>query len=260
MTVRRMALEARGVGLVYHRRGRPVTALEGVDLEVAEGESFGLIGASGAGKSSLARVLLGLTRPSSGRCAVLDPSSGRMVAPGTTAARGLVQAVFQDPASSLNPELTVERIVSEPLLAVTGMARAERAERLHTTLAEVGLGHVAGSTLPGTLSGGEQQRVALARALAPQPAVLVLDEPVSALDAVIRGEILDLIARIGETRSLTVVIVSHDVSVVRRATDRTAVLMAGRIVEHGPTERLLNAPGHPYTADLVRAGTALRFG
>jgi peptide/nickel transport system ATP-binding protein len=234
--------------------GKRFRALDGVGLAVHPGERVGLVGESGAGKTTLVRALLGLERPTAGHVRIggTDPhaaSSGEL-----RAARRLVQAVFQDPYGSLNPRHRVERIVAEPWhLLDAPLPAAERRARVEALLASVGLGPDAADRFPHAFSGGQRQRIAIARALAVEPRVVVLDEAVSALDATLRRQILELLEALRARFGLAWLFVSHDLDVIRAVTDRVVVLQAGRIVESGPTARVLASPEHPYTQALLAA-------
>ncbi|MBK0419790.1 ABC transporter ATP-binding protein [Leucobacter sp. CSA1] len=242
-------LEARGVDFSYGRR----RILEGVSLEVGAGESVGIVGESGAGKSTLLNLLLGLERPSAGEVrfdgsplAVRDRALMRGF-------RGSVQAVFQDPYSSLDPRQRIGAIVSEPLESL-GLARgADARSRVGEALAAVGLDGDAAERYPHEFSGGQRQRIAIARAVVVRPRVLVADEPVSALDVSTRTQVIELVNELRRTTGLALLMVSHDLSAVAAACERTAVLERGRIVEQGPTAAVLAEPRDPYTRRLISA-------
>jgi peptide/nickel transport system ATP-binding protein len=214
------------------RPGHP--AVVGVSLEVGRGEAVGVVGESGAGKTTLGRIVAGL--------APLD--AGRLQTGGAR-----VQMVFQNPLDSLNPRYTVEWLVREPL-RLRGTTDGVPTPDL---LESVGLSPDFATRFPWQLSGGESQRVAIARALAPDPGLIVLDEPVSALDSTTRNRILDLLARLREERGVAFLLISHDFGVVSRFCDRVAVMQAGRIVEMGPTNQVLRSPRHPHTRELLAA-------
>ncbi|MCZ2820595.1 ABC transporter ATP-binding protein [Modestobacter sp. VKM Ac-2977] len=228
-----------------------VPALQGVDLKVAPGERVGLVGTSGSGKSTLLRCLLGLESPDHGTVTF----AGRPVRSGPTASlrwyRRLVQYVPQDPAGSLDPRSTVRELVTVPLrhLQVPG----DHAAAVATALTRVGLDPDLAARRPGELSGGQAQRVALARALAPGPALLLADEPVSGLDLPVRDQVVEVLADLSARQGLGLLLVSHDLAVVARLCDRTVVLDDGLVVEEGPTSALLARPGHPRTRDLLAA-------
>lgn len=233
--------------------GGRVVALNGLSFDLARGQTLGIVGASGAGKSTLVRLLLGLERPESGRVLVngADLNEGR--AGQRRQLRMKLQAVFQDPRSSLNPHLSLGSIVQEPLLARRRTTRKERSQKVNQALAAVGLDPSTRSRKPHALSGGERQRVAIARALVTEPEILILDEPVSALDGPIRSQILALLARIRAALDLGVVLVSHDVRSIEVLADTVLVLYAGACVESGPAGEVLSSPVHPYTRALLKA-------
>ncbi|MDG5496051.1 ABC transporter ATP-binding protein [Niveispirillum sp. BGYR6] len=236
------------------RRGEPVRAVADVSFDIAPGETLGVVGESGSGKSSLLRCVLGLDLPQAGQI-LLDgqPLHGR-TAPEQRALRRQMQAVFQDPAGSFNPRQRVETIVAEPLhLLDKPLTAADRRQRVEKVLERVGLSAADATRYPHQFSGGQRQRIALARALIVEPRLVVLDEAVSALDVSIRADILDLLARLSAELGLAYLFVSHDLSVMRAITDRVLVIRQGRIVEQGPTAKVLSAPVHPYTAQLLAA-------
>jgi ABC-type oligopeptide transport system ATPase subunit len=241
-------------GLLGARGGREVVAVDGVSFALDRGETLGLVGESGCGKSTLARALLGLVAASSG--AVLF--EGRDLATfGRTdlrAFRRRVQIVFQDPYGSLDPRLSVGAALGE-VLVVHGLAgsRAGRRARVAELLEMVGLDALHVGRYPHELSGGQRQRVGIARALAVSPEVLVLDEPVSALDVSIRAQVVNLLARLQESLGLTYLFIAHDLALVRHVADRVAVMRRGRIVESARAAELYAAPSHPYTRELLAA-------
>jgi ABC-type glutathione transport system ATPase component len=224
---------------------RWVTALDGVGFELRRGESLGVVGESGSGKTTLVRLMLGLERPDAGAAVYRGASLRREV-----------QAVFQDPASSLDPRMRVADLVLEPLrvMRIPGDRRA----RLHELLDAVGLPRDAARRFPHELSGGQRQRIAIARALAPRPQVLLADEPVSALDVSVRAQILNLLEDLRVGFDLTLMLVSHDLSVVRHLCDRVLVVHRGRIVESGQTRALFRAPRDPYTRTLLESIPTLK--
>ena len=230
--------------------GEPTVAVDDVSIAVNEGESFGIVGESGSGKTTVARMMLGLVSPSSGRVAV----DGIDVWGGTRAERRtlpkIIQAVFQDPYSSMNPRMRIGRIVTEGLRGLAGDERQTEAERL---LQMVGLSKRNVGVFPRQLSGGQQQRVAIARALAMDPRIMVADEPVSALDVSLQGQILNLLAELGHKYGLTSIMVSHDLGVVRQYCSRIIVMSKGQVVEEGDPDRILSEPEHSYTKNLVAA-------
>ncbi|WP_314616062.1 ABC transporter ATP-binding protein [Streptomyces stackebrandtii] len=255
-----VVLSAEGLRKTYKGRttftgrgSRSFTALDGVSLTLAAGETLGIVGESGSGKSTLARVLAH-AHPADGGRILLD---GRDVTrPGRTelhAVRRRVQMVFQDPYASLNPRMTVGEIVAEPLRAFGTVAPGERAERVAELLRLVGLDPAAAGRHPRSFSGGQRQRVGIARALAPEPAVLICDEPVSALDVSVQAQIVGLLTDLQRDLGLALVFIAHDLAVVRQVSHRIAVMHEGRIVETGAADELCEHPRDPYTRALLAA-------
>jgi oligopeptide/dipeptide ABC transporter ATP-binding protein len=239
-----------GRGLV--RRYGDVTAVDGVDLAVRVGERVGLVGESGSGKSTLGRLLLRLEDVDAGRVfwsgVDITTRRGQALVPFRRAA----QVVFQDPASALHPRHDVMTLIAEGLV-IHGLHDGRHEARVRELLAEVGLDDGVLFRRPHELSGGQKQRVGIARALAVEPAFLLLDEPVSALDVSIQAQIVNLLARLAIERRLTQLFVAHDLHVVRHLCERVCVMFRGRIVEEGPTEVVFASPAHPYTQALWAA-------
>jgi oligopeptide/dipeptide ABC transporter ATP-binding protein len=233
----------------------PVHALRGVSFDIAAGQRFGLVGESGSGKSTLIRLLAGLDSPTSGTIRFDGRDVGGQPERRLRFLREQLQVVFQDPMGSLDPRMRVRDIVAEPL---AGRREPDVRGRVAELLAAVGLPPDAGDRYPHQFSGGQRQRISIARALAPRPSVLVADEPVSALDVSVRAQILNLLADLVERFRLTLVFVSHDLSVVRHVCDTTAVLHRGELVELGPSAQVAEAPQHPYTRRLVAAVPTIR--
>ncbi|MET9341203.1 MULTISPECIES: ABC transporter ATP-binding protein [unclassified Nonomuraea] len=244
-------IEARDLTKVYRTSlFKPeVHALRGVSLDVRRGDRFGIVGESGSGKSTLLRLLCGLDRPTSGSITF----EGRQIVGRRERdlrfLRDDLQIVFQDPMSSLDPRMRVRDIIAEPLVALGRPVEG----RVAALLEEVGLPASAADRYPHQFSGGQRQRIAIARALAPRPKVLVADEPVSALDVSVRGQILNLLADLIDTHGLTLIFVSHDLSVVRHVCESVAVMHGGTVVERGLVDEVWAAPRHDYTRTLLQA-------
>ncbi|MER5407577.1 ABC transporter ATP-binding protein [Streptomyces sp. NPDC002769] len=251
-------LEVTGLDVHYGLRRRRRRALHGLSLSVAPGETVGVIGETGSGKSTLARTVLGLVRASAGRIVIggedvsaYGPRQWRGLR-----RRGVVQYVFQDPLRSLDPDLTVEESLVEPLL-VQGVTRTEAADRVRTFLARVRLSEELLDRLPGELSGGQRQRVAVARALVTEPRLVILDEPVSALDSANRVQVLQILKEL-RAAGVALVFISHDLGSVAGIADRIAVLYQGELVEVGATRDVITHPRHDYTRLLVSSAPTLR--
>jgi len=256
--VRAAAVEAIGLRKSYARRGvtgggARTTALGGIDLTVRWGESWGIVGESGSGKSTLLRLLLALEPPDAGEVRFDGTPITGLPERSLRPLRRRFQAVFQDAFASLDPRLDVRTIVGEPLLAHGLVSRTSLEGRVAELLEAVGLSPDLLRRSPTTLSGGERQRVAIARALGPRPELLLLDEPVSALDLSYRGQILELLQALRERLGLTTLTISHELETIRRLCERVAVMYRGRFVEIGPAGAVLSEPHHPYTALLLAA-------
>ncbi|SCD33857.1 peptide/nickel transport system ATP-binding protein [Streptomyces sp. TverLS-915] len=238
---------ARELTKVYGRGPRAVTALDGVSLTVRPGESVGIVGESGSGKTTLGRMLVGL----------LEPSAGTVAYGGAAAARDgrrpAVQMVFQDPASSLNPRRSIGESIADPLRARGDRDESALRARVDALLTRVGLDPAHYDRYPHEFSGGQRQRVGIARALAPEPAVLLADEAVSALDVTTQAQVVALLDELRQELGLALVFVAHDLAVVRQVSERVLVLRAGKLVEEGPVERVYTHPADPYTRRLVDA-------
>lgn len=250
-------LAVRDLEVHYGPRRRRRRALNGVTLDVTPGETVGIIGETGSGKSTLARAVLGLVRASAGSVVVdgEDVSSYGARQWRALRRRGVVQYVFQDPLRSLDPDLTVEASLAEPLL-VAGVSREETGRRVRAFLSRVRLTEDLLDRLPGELSGGQRQRVAVARALVTEPRVVILDEPVSALDSANRVQILQILKELRDD-GVALVFISHDLGSVAGIADRVAVLYQGELVEVGPVREVITRPRHAYTRLLVHSAPTL---
>lgn len=249
-----LPLEVVDLVKTYPTAAGTVRAVDGVSLFVRRGESFGLVGESGSGKTTLARCVLRLVRPTSGAILldgedIVPVSSRRM-----RMLRRRIQIVFQDPFSSLNPRMDVGSLIAEGLI-VHGLYPDVQARRMRVVelLELVGLGGVELQRHPHSFSGGQRQRIAIARALAVEPEILVLDEPVSSLDVSMQAQILNLFANLRSSLDLTILLIAHDLAVVRYLCNRVAVMQAGTIVETADSSLLYSDPKHPYTKELLLA-------
>jgi oligopeptide/dipeptide ABC transporter ATP-binding protein len=245
-------IETRGLSKTFQiGRTQKLRAVSEVDLTLHPGETLAVVGESGCGKSTLARLLLRLEEPTEGSIKFdgIDVSghSGRA----EKAWRRGVQMVFQDPKTSLNPRMTAHDAIREPLDNFREGTAADRDQRVHDLLLRVGLNATHGRRYPHELSGGQCQRLGIARALALRPKVIVADEPVSALDVSIQAQVLNLIMDLQDELGISIVFVSHDLSVVRHVSDRVMVMYLGRVVEEGNAEAVLERPAHPYTQALL---------
>ncbi len=239
-------------GLFPRRRGW-VKAVDGVSLALGRGETLGLVGESGCGKSTVGKSIVRLLKPTSGHIYFRGKDIARVSERSLRALRPQIQMVFQDPAESLDPRWSIGQIVAEPLL-VRGVGSASwRRERAKTLLDRVGLPAHAVDRFPFEFSGGQRQRIGIARALALDPALLVLDEPVSALDVSVQSQVLNLLLDLQEERKLSYLFISHDLSVVYHMADRVAVMYLGKIVENAPAEAIYRSPKHAYTKALLAA-------
>ncbi len=239
-------------GGLLHRRTGSVQAVSGVSLEVPAGQTFGLVGESGCGKSTLGRAIVRLTDIQGGSISLGSDTISTLSHHDFRAVRRRIQLVFQDPFASLNPRLSVRSIMTEPLV-VHGLHADRREARIKELLELVGLDPDHVSRFPHEFSGGQRQRIGIARALAVEPQVLVLDEPVSALDVSVQAGILNLLDDLQRELGLTYLFIAHDLSVVRHLSHRVGVMYLGRVVEQGPVDTLFERPLHPYTQALLSA-------
>nr|WP_245286184.1 oligopeptide/dipeptide ABC transporter ATP-binding protein [Bradyrhizobium sp. WSM1417] len=252
-----MGLELRNLSkhfTVRSDRGKAtVRAVERVSLEIPEGQTVALVGESGCGKTTIAKLVLKLETPTSGAVTFDGKTLKEMSRKEIKDYRRQVQAVFQDPYASLNPRLTVRRIITEPILAHYRRDRATLNARVAELLEIVGLPPRAADLYPHEFSGGQRQRIAIARALALNPRVIILDEPISALDVSIRAQVLNLLMDIQEKFGLTYLLIAHDLALVEHLSTRVAVIYLGSVVETGESEQIFAAPKHPYTQALLNA-------
>ena len=240
-------------GFLFRRRVGLVKAVDGVSLTLRKGEILGLVGESGCGKSTLGRSILQLVRPTEGTIILEGESLTELRRSKLREARAAFQMVFQDPYASLNPRMTVFDALAEAMQAHRKIPRKELPGRVAALLEKVGLSSRAQRKYPHEFSGGQRQRIAIARALAVEPNLIVADEPVSALDVSIQAQIINLLAKLSRDMGLTLIFISHDLSVVKHISDRIAVMYLGKIVEIGPAARVFDAPLHPYTKALLSA-------
>ncbi len=237
---------AKGVGR------KPFRALKGVSIDVLPGECVGLVGESGSGKTTLGRAVLGLAPVTEGSVRFKGQEIGNYTRRQRRSLSDHIQVVFQDPYTSLNPSLTIEQTLAEPL-RVKNISTADASKRVRTLLDQVGLPADAAQRLPREFSGGQRQRIAIARALALEPELIVCDEPVSALDLSTQARVLDLFKDIQEATGVAYLFVSHDLAVVRHLSHRVAVMYHGEIVEYGDGDKVTSDPEHPYTQRLLMA-------
>ena len=228
-----------------------VQAVNGVSLSLREGKTLGIVGETGCGKSTTARMIMGLIEPTDGTISVNGRNVTHMTQAERTTLHRNVQMVFQDPYASLDPRMTVRRLVREPLDVNRVGSHAERDARVNELLALVGLSAEHAARYPHQFSGGQRQRISIARALALDPRILVLDEPVSALDVSLQAQVIALLRSLQEQIGIAYLFISHDLSVVRHLCDDVAVMYLGRIVEQGPVEQVFAHPRHPYTRALL---------
>jgi oligopeptide/dipeptide ABC transporter ATP-binding protein len=257
-------LETRGLSRYFPVRGgllgrtvAEVRAVEDVSLTIPAGRTLGLVGESGCGKSTLGRTILRLQRPTSGQVLFEGVDITRLDRAAMRPWRRRMQAVFQDPWSSLNPRRTVAQTLREPLDVHAVGTAAERSARVVELLEVVGLSPRSANRYPHEFSGGQRQRIGIARALALDPRLIVADEPVSALDVSVQSQILNLTARLQRERGIAFLFISHDLAVIQHVSDAIAVMYLGRVVELAPAAELFRAPRHPYTEALLSAAPRL---
>lgn len=240
-------------GGLLGREVRRIHAVDDVSFDLAHGETLGLVGESGSGKTTVGRLLLRLEVPDAGAARFESVDVFGLRGKALKSYRRDVQAVFQDPLSAFNPRMRVRDIISEPALAMNLVPRKELAARAKQLLSEVGLSAAMADRFPHEFSGGQRQRIAVARAISTQPKMLVLDEPVSALDVSVRAQVLNVLKELQAKLSLSYLFIAHDLPTVKFMSDRLAVMYLGRIVEEGPAHQLCLDPVHPYTRGLVAA-------
>ncbi|MGO9308128.1 MAG: ATP-binding cassette domain-containing protein [Spirochaetia bacterium] len=250
-------VETRGLSISFAQSrfsGRSVVhALRNVNLSVHRGETLGIVGETGCGKSTLCRCIVRLYRPRTGQIFFEGTDISSLPERRLGGLRRAVQMIFQDPADSLNPRLPVGAIIEEPLVIQGSLSAGRRRARVDELLAEVGLPLASYGRYPHEFSGGQRQRIAIARALALKPALLVCDEPVSSLDVSIQAQILNLLLDLQEEYGLTMVFVSHDLAIVRHMSDRVAVMYQGEVVELADSDQIYRNPRHDYTRSLLRS-------
>lgn len=250
-----MSLKVVGVAKLYKVRAKKSTinALNGVSFAIKRGETLGIVGESGCGKSTLARLIVGLEPPTEGTLTWNEEVLGKSVRNSVKSFHSKIQLVFQDPYSSLNPRQTIGSCIAEVIRTHKLRATEEVENRVTELLSVVGIPIDMKNRFPHQLSGGQRQRVAIARALAAEPDLLVLDEPVSALDVSVRADVMNLLVELKEKFNLTYIFISHDLSMVRHISDAIAVMYLGRIVEMGSWREVLSTPRHPYTRALIES-------
>jgi oligopeptide transport system ATP-binding protein len=252
-----LLLDARGLSKTFSSgRGgnrREVRAVQDVDIAVAAGETLGLVGESGSGKSTTGRILLRLIDADAGTATFRGQNLFALKGAALRQMRRHIQLIYQDPFSSVDPRFRVRDIVAEPWAIHRMYSRDERKHRADELLERVGIAPSLGDRRPSSFSGGQLQRIGIARALALEPSLIICDEPVSALDVSVQGQILNLLMDLKAERGVSYLFIAHDLAVVRHISDRVSVMYAGRIVESGSRDELFGAPSHPYTRALLAA-------
>lgn len=244
-------LEVTNVSKEFRRGGKVVRAVDDVSFAIEQGQTMSLIGESGSGKSTVGRIVLGLLKPDAGKVTFDGADLTQMSSRQLRRMRSSISVVFQEPYESLNPRMTVEAIVGEPLQLFTALSSKARRQRIVEVLEEVGLSAAVLRRHPADLSGGQQQRIGIARAIIVDPKLIVLDEPTSSLDLTVRATILNLLKDLQLRHNLTYLFISHDIATVRFFSDTTAVMYLGRFMETGPTSLIIDQPQHPYSVALL---------
>jgi oligopeptide transport system ATP-binding protein len=240
-------------GTIFRRAAGAVKAVDGIQLDLEKGEILGLVGESGCGKSTLARTVMQLIRNTGGAVYLEGRNLSELNPQQVRAERPNFQMIFQDPYASLNPRMTVHDALAEAIQTRGKLRRPVLLQKIAALLTTVGLPPNQMRRYPHEFSGGQRQRIAIARALAPDPKLIIADEPVSALDVSIQSQIINLLLRLCRERQLTMIFISHDISVVKYISDRIAVMYLGRLMEIGPAAAVVETPLHPYTRALVSA-------
>jgi len=240
-------------GLLFGKTVGHVKAVDDVSFSIPEGKTLALVGESGCGKTTIAKMVLWLEKPTDGLVLLDGENVHKMKGEAYRSYRSSVQAVFQDPWSSVNPRMRVHEIVSEPLIVRGGIAKAEISNRVEQALLDVGLQRIHANRYPHEFSGGQRQRISVARAIVSEPRIIILDEPVSALDVSIRAQIMNLLKDLQKKNSISYLLIAHDLATARYMADEIAVMYLGKLVEHGETEELFKNRRHPYTQALFSA-------
>jgi peptide/nickel transport system ATP-binding protein len=252
--VREPLLKVRDLEVTFHVHGHAVSAVAGVSFDIFEGETLGLVGESGCGKSTTGKALMRIVEPSGGTIELEGTNVAKLSGKVLRAARAKMQMIFQDPISSLNPRRRVKDIVAEPLDCWKKVQGDERTAIVHDLLSKVGIDPVVyGDRYARQFSGGQCQRISIARSLAMRPKLLICDEMVSALDVSVQAQILNLLEDLKAEYGLTLLFIAHDLAVVKNVSDRVAVMYLGKICEIGPADTLYESPAHPYTEFLLGA-------
>jgi len=240
-------------GIVLRRLVGQVKAVDGVSFKIRQGETYSLVGESGCGKTTTAKLVLQVEQPTGGQINFNGKNMADFTAADRREYRASVQAVFQDPWSSLNPRMRVGDIILEPLITNKNLTKGEAKEELENLLRDVGLHSFQGDYYPHEFSGGQRQRIAIARALSLKPKVMILDEPVSALDVSIRAQIMNLLKGLQDQYGVSYLLIAHNLATVRYMSHHVGVMYLGKMVEEAPTQELFNNPQHPYTKALISA-------